>query len=91
MAKDLGEAYRRWQEAYRRWQDDCLQEYLERYGHTQFGGPRYHSYMEPPEGEEEAWLVEFSDDGAAYPHGIGGVAYIPNAVTPWRLSPHYVE
>ena len=79
-------------EAYRHWQDDCLQEFLEEFGNTQVGGPRYHPYMDPPEGaDDEAWLIEFGEDGAAYPHGIGGIAYIPNAVTPWDKSPHYVE
>lgn len=84
MAKDFWEAYQRWL-------DDCLQEFMEKYGHTQFGGPRYHQHMEPPDGDDEAWLVEFGEDGTAYPHGIGGVTYIPNAVTPWDKSPHYVE
>lgn len=85
MAKDL------WEEAYRRWLDDCLEEFLEEYGDTQYGGPRYHPYMEPPAGDEEAWLIEFGEDGTAYPHGVGGVACIKNAVTPWNESPHYVE
>lgn len=79
-------------EAYKRWLDDCLEEFMEKYGDTQYGGPRYHPYMDPPAGAgDEAWLIEFGEDGSAYPHGIGGIAYIPNAVTPWSRSPHYVE
>ena len=77
-------------EARKAWYDDCLQEFMERYGDTLYGGPRYHPFMDPPE-DEEAWLIEFGDDGTAYPHGIGGIAIIKNAVTPWNKSPHYVE
>jgi len=83
MSKDFWEARKRWY-------DDCLHEFMERYGDTLYGGPRYHPFMDPPE-DEEAWLIEFGDDGTAYPHGIGGIAIIKNAVTPWNKSPHYVE
>lgn len=35
-------------------------------------------------------FTEFSEEGAAYPHGIGGVKYIKEAVTPWLKSKHYL-
>lgn len=36
-------------------------------------------------------FVEFSEDGDAYPHGIGGVNWVPNCVTPWEESIHYID
>lgn len=69
---------------YERWQDDCLAEFNEKYGEHRL----YHSMPE----EYKPWqLVEFSDMGDAYPHGIGGTGHIKNAVTPWYESPHYRE
>jgi hypothetical protein len=36
-------------------------------------------------------VVEFSEDGDAYPHGAGGTGHIRKAVTPWRESEFFVE
>lgn len=78
---------------YFRWLDDCLEEFNERWGNTLFGYRKY--WAEPSEEDDpdyEPWdLVEFDEDGTAWPHGIGGSTYIKNAVTKWKDSPHFVE
>ncbi len=67
---------------YDRWQHACLLEYNARYGEQRI-------LYAPTDDYNPETLVEFGEDGAAYPHGPGGTNYIPNAVTPWRRSPHY--
>lgn len=67
---------------YEKWQADCLAEYNEKFGESR---------TLVPEGDYNPGdVVEFGENGSAYPHGSGGTNYIPNAVTPWAQSPHYV-
>lgn len=74
--------------AYCQWQTDCLQEYNERFGEDR----RYFEQPdEYPDDYEPGQLVEFSEDGDAYPHGRGGTGHIRKAVTPWKDSPHWRE
>lgn len=75
--------------AYDRWQADCLREFNERYG-SFFGARKYYDWRETGASDPEK-VVEFSDAGGAYPHSRFGIDYIPNAVTPWRESPHFVD
>lgn len=81
-----------WDEAYAAWRDDCLVEFNAEYGDL-LGHRLYHE--EPDEGYPEDYepghLVEFAEDGDAYPHGMGGTAHIRRAVTPWKDSPHYMD
>lgn len=49
------------------YQQDCLEAYNAKYAESR-------SLTDPEN------LVEFSENGSAYPHGIGGTNYIPNAV-----------
>lgn len=69
--------------AYDRWEQDCLQEYNEKFGENR-------TLIESDD-YEPGDVVEFSEDGSAYPHGRGGTNHIPNAVTPWKDSPHFME
>ena len=71
--------------AYRRWEDDCLAQYNERFNEQR----KFHSSSVPQDADPDD-LVEFGQDGSAYPHSkLGGTGFVPNAVTPWRKSPHY--
>jgi hypothetical protein len=76
MANDFHAAYRRWQEA-------CLVEYNERF-HEQ-------RTLITTDDYDPDMVVEFAEDGTAYPHGAAGTNYVKNAVTPWDRSPHYVR
>jgi hypothetical protein len=72
--------------SYERWKEECLVEY-----NTRFNENRH--YFEKPGqtiGYDAEDLVEFGEDGTAYPHGIGGTNTIKNAVTPWDKSKHYM-
>lgn len=77
--------------AYRLWLDDCLAEFNARFTEQR----RYHQESLPagqePADYEPGQLVEFAEDGSAYPHGVGGTGHVPNAVTPWEQSPHYLD
>jgi hypothetical protein len=68
-------------DAYQLWLEDCLQEYNKRFNEnrTLITGEDY----------DPGTVIEFADDGSAYPHGQGGTNWIPNAVTPWADSVHY--
>ena len=70
------------EEAYECWLNDCLKEYNERYHENR----TLYNYLCDSETS-----VEFSQTGDAYPHGIGGIGWIPTAVTPWKDSVHYVK
>jgi len=75
---------------YNFWLDDCLEQWNE----TRRGmiiGPRQYHQDNVPDDCEPGELVEFSEDGDAYPHGIGGVGYVKRAVTPWADSEHYTH
>ena len=74
--------------AYDAWLADCLAEYNARYNESRRYFVRPDNY---PGDYCPSQLVEFSDEGDAYPHGIGGMGHICCAVTPWRESPHYVD
>lgn len=66
-------------DAYEAWERDCLAEWNRRYGEKRVLG------VNGPN------CIEFSEDGDAYPHGIGGTNWVARAVTPWRESPHYMD
>lgn len=63
---------------YEHWQRHCLKQFNERFNENR-------TTYEWSEDTDPETLVEFSEDGSAYPHGIGGTTHIPNAVTPWSL------
>ncbi len=68
---------------YDKWQADCLEEYNRKFGENR---------TLIPEGDyEPGTVVEFAEDGSAYPHGAGGTNWIPNCVTPWEQSEHYTK
>jgi len=71
--------------AYRAWLDEALEEY-----NARFRQRRFHQES-CPEDHDPGDLVEIAEDGSVYPHGLGGTAYIRNAVTPWEESPHWVD
>ena len=70
-----------WWARYGEWQAQCLREYNERYNETRI----YFECPDPePDNYEPGQLVEFGENGTAYPHGSGGINYINGAVTPWK-------
>ena len=76
-------------EAYEKWHNDCLKEFNEGYGRT-FGVRKIHTVLSDDYDPDD--LVEFAEDGSAYPHSVGGgTNYVPNAVTPWEQSIHYMN
>ena len=76
---------KRFDTQYRKWLDDCLQEYSAEFD------PRDFHQETVPEDYDPGNFVEFGEDGTAYPHGMGGTNYIPNAVTRWEDSVHWVH
>ena len=75
-----------WKIEYEKWLIDCLREYNMKFRESR----KYYTTPET-DGYDAADLVEFSEDGAAYPHGCGGTGYVKNAVTSWENSAHYQE
>jgi hypothetical protein len=73
----------RWETAYRRWLADCLREFNARYGEQR--------RLLADDHANPGDVVEFAEDGSAYPHGAGGTNWIPHAVTPWAQSVHFRE
>jgi len=69
---------------YRMWLDDCLEQYNEQYR------PRQYHQETVPENYQADELVEFAENGDAYPHGLGGTNHIPHVVTSWENSEYYV-
>ena len=70
---------------YTRWLNDCLNEWNEKQHQSR-------RFAQVPEGDYAPGdVVEFAEDGDAYPHGIGGTGHVRRAVTPWRESIHYVQ
>ena len=67
---------------YRKWEDDCLAEFNAKYKSI------YGNRVLDGDGPK---VVEFSEDGDAYPHGIGGTNHVKSAVTPWKKSQHFVR
>ena len=62
---------------YDKWLKQALEEYNKKFKENR-------KYYEVPSTDyDPADVVEFSDKGDAYPHGIGGTGHIPNAVTPY--------
>lgn len=75
-------------ENYQKWLDSALVEYNEKYADNR----RFHQDSgDLPEDYNPGELVEFTEDGNAYPHSNSGTNYIPNAVTPWKESPFYIR
>ncbi len=67
---------------YLKWREDCLIEFNEKYG-AMYGERKYHSYEDAEaagDADKPDLLVEFSENGSAYPHGAFGIGYIPDAV-----------
>ncbi len=60
-----------WWAAYDQWLTDCLDEWNEKYDTNRVLGV------------DGSNCIEFSEDGDAYPHGIGGTGHVRQAVTPW--------
>lgn len=78
--------------AYRRWLDAALEEFNSEYGEGSTVGERKYHQHSVPEDYNPDDLVEFSEDGDAYPHSEGGgTGHIRRAVTPWAKSEHYTE
>lgn len=71
--------------AYDQWLAACLIEFNERFGECR----KFVQIPEKPYNPDK--VVEFAEDGTAYPHGSGGVNYIRNAVTPWEKSKFFVK
>lgn len=69
------------------WLADCLAEYNHRFSEDR-------QYCQAPElepaGYDPEQLVEFSENGDAYPHSAFGTGHIRAAVTSWNDSPHWV-
>ena len=74
-----------WHAAYERWQADCLSEWNERFNDQRT------MYVAPGDDYDPGLLVEFAEDGDAYPHGAGGTGHVRQAVTPWAKSEHFME
>lgn len=68
----------RFLDIYDQWLVACLAEYNEKFGESR------HFFQVPQGNYDPGDVVEFAEDGTAYPHGKGGVNYIRNAVTPWN-------
>ena len=63
---------------YDKWQEQALQEYNNKFHENRL-------YYEVPAGDyDPAGVVEFSENGGAYPHSAFGTGYIPHAVSPYR-------
>lgn len=71
---------------YSQWLNDCLVEY-----NSKVNFPRKYHQETVPQDYDPGDLVEFSEDGDAYPHGAGGTNWRPRMVTPWEKSKHYIE
>lgn len=71
---------------YSQWLDDCLVEY-----NSKVRFPRKYHQETVPKDYDPGDLVEFSEDGDAYPHGASGTNWRPRMVTPWEKSKHYIE
>lgn len=80
------EKRKKWFDQYRLWLDDCLVEFNQKHGEKRL----YHQDNCVVD-YEPAQLVEFGQDGNAYPHGRGGTNVIYGAVTPWEQSKHFME
>jgi hypothetical protein len=65
---------------YRAWLDACLAEF----NAGEYGDGREYHQESAPKDYVTGLLVEFTEDGDAYPHGIGGIGHIRQAVTPWE-------
>jgi len=72
-------------QAYREWQEDCLREW-----NAKMGEDRTH-FEDDGSVTDPGQLVEFSENGDAYPHGAGGTNWVRGAVTPWADSPHHTD
>ncbi|MCI0561560.1 MAG: hypothetical protein MN733_23985 [Nitrososphaera sp.] len=68
---------------YRAWLDSALDELNAHFGEGTHTGHRLYHQESVPEDYEPGELVEFAEDGDAYPHGRGGTGHIRRAVTPW--------
>jgi hypothetical protein len=69
----------------RKWLESCLEEFNAKLGDARL-------YYEPPDHDYfPGDLVEFADNGDAYPHGIGGINHVVNAVTSWQDSQWFTE
>lgn len=83
-----------WMKKYRKWEEGCLEEFREWLPGSWFDGdPVTINWEDSTSGnpDSDARLVEFSEDGDAYLHGLGGVVHIRKVVTPWTESRHYTE
>lgn len=72
---------------YRKWLDQCLQQHNQRFPSEV---RKWHQET-CPQDYDPGDLVEIGENGTVYPHGIGGTNYIPDVVTPWEQSEHFVS
>lgn len=73
---------------YRAWLAHCLHQYNCAFGENRL----YYCIPDPiPEDYCPSQLVEFSESGDAYPHGLGGTNWIPKMATPWERSEFFVS
>lgn len=70
----------KWAVAIWQWKEDCLKQYNAKFGENR-------RIMESPH-DNPSQVVEFLDNGTAHP---ADGQPIPNAVTPWKDSPHYMD
>ena len=79
---------KKWMKQYEKWLESCLKEYNEKYNENR----KYYDFEEANEKDADPdELVEFAEDGTAYPHSWFGTNYIKNAVTSWQDSEYYME
>jgi hypothetical protein len=84
-------AYREFCVYWERWLDDCLIEFNDEFGEGSHPGVRKYHQENCPEDYDPGDLVEFAENGDAYPHSRCGTNWIPKTVTPWEQSKHYHE
>lgn len=70
---------------YTLWLDACLKRFNERYDENR----KYHQDNAPVDYNTQD-LVEFTEDGDAYPHSNWGTGHVSHAVVAWENSEHYV-
>ncbi len=70
---------------YSKWLAQSLKDYNKRYSQR-----RCYHQQTVPKNYIPGQFVEFAENGHAYPHGVFGIAHIPDAVTPWNESEYYV-
>ena len=72
--------------AYGKWLADCLKQFNRKRKEER----KYTSVPSPlPIDYSPDQVVEFDDDGTAYPHSVSGIDQIPRVATSWVDSKYY--